>query len=241
METSHQGTATPGGKDRLLPETLAGLGPDRVLVKETFLSIQGESTRAGRPCFFIRLAGCHLRCSWCDTTYAYEGGEVLSVGDCVRRAREASVPLVEVTGGEPLLQRGTLRLLADLAGTGLEVLLETSGALPIGDVDPRVVRIVDVKCPGSGMEGRNQPGIERDLRSRDELKFVIADRADYLWAKAWIEGRRDALPAGIPVHFSPVFERCRADELAAWILEDRLDVRLGLQIHKVIWGARKGV
>jgi len=244
MDAPHQGAPELAGEARLLPEALGRLGPEELLVNEFFLSIQGESTRAGRPCFFIRLAGCHLRCSWCDTRYAFHEGSVHTVETCVERARAASVPLVEVTGGEPLLQEAAFTLLERLADEGLEVLVETSGAVPIARLSSRIIRIVDVKCPASGMAARNLSGIERDLRARDELKFVIADRGDYLWAKGWIEARTASLPPGIPIHFSPASGRlslCRPEELAAWVLEDRLPVRLGLQIHKVLWGERRGV
>jgi 7-carboxy-7-deazaguanine synthase len=224
-----------------LPEALRRLGPGELLVNEFFLSIQGESTRAGRPCFFIRLAGCHIRCSWCDTPYAFHDGGVVTAEGCLERARAAGVPLVELTGGEPLLQKAAPVLLERLADAGFEVLLETSGTVSIRGVDRRVVRIVDVKCPGSGMAERNLPGIEGDLRPGDELKFVIADRPDYEWAREWIEGRKHRLPAGIPIHFSPASGRCRPEDLAAWILEDRLPVRLGLQLHRIIWGDRRGV
>ena len=165
--------------DPLLPEAIHRLGPEELLVSEFFSSIQGESVRAGWPCFFIRLAGCHLRCLWCDTPYAFHGGTVVTIAECVARAQTAGLPLVEVTGGEPLLQRAALPLLARLADAGFQVLLETGGAVSISRVDPRVARIIDVKCPGSGMVERNLPGIEAGLREGDEIKFVLADRADY--------------------------------------------------------------
>ena len=243
MEPAIQGSpaALTGSAGALLPDALRRLGPEELYVNEFFLSIQGESTFAGWPCFFVRLAGCHLRCGWCDSAYAFHEGTVATVEDCVRRARESGVTLVEVTGGEPLLQRAAVVLLARLADAGFRVLLETSGAVPIDAVDARVVRIVDVKCPGSGMEKRNCAGIERSLRPTDELKFVIADRADYEWARSWVAARARTLPRGIPIHFSPVTGSAPAADLAAWILEDRLEVRLNVQLHKVLWGDRRGV
>ncbi|HLU50205.1 MAG TPA: radical SAM protein [Planctomycetota bacterium] len=221
-----------------LPRDIGRLGPDELLVTETFASIQGESTFAGEPCFFIRLTGCPLRCVWCDSEYAFYEGERQPIAKVVDLARESGIRLVEVTGGEPLAQPGALRLLRELCDADHEVLLETSGALPIDRVDPRVRRIVDWKTPGSGEVERNHPGVLDALRPRDELKLVILDRADYEWARDWLleaRKRRPELGVSIPVHFSPVFGRCRYDELAAWILADRLGVRLNLQIHKHIW------
>lgn len=205
-------------------------------MSELFASIQGESTHSGRPCFFVRLAGCHLRCRWCDTPYAFHGGRVLAIDACVREAAKAGLDLVEVTGGEPLLQRATYALLAELADRGFEVLLETSGSVPIDRVDPRVRRIVDWKCPGSGMADRNRPEVLEALKPGDELKLVLADRADYEWARERLraEGRR--IPREVPVLFSPVHGELPPASLAAWILEDRLPVRLNLQQHKWIWG-----
>jgi 7-carboxy-7-deazaguanine synthase len=226
----------------LLPEALRRLGADEVLVNEMFLSIQGESTWAGWPCFFIRLAGCHLRCGWCDTAYAFHEGTARPVKECIERARASGARLVEVTGGEPLLQKATRALLGGLAEGGLQTLVETSGAVSIEGIDPRVARIVDVKCPGSGMESKNLPGIEGRLRPPDELKLVISSRADYEWARGWIESRKGRLPIGVPLNFSPVFERLGPADLAKWILEDRLPVRMNLQLHKVIWDpGRRGV
>jgi len=220
----------------LLPPELARLGPDELFVNELFSSIQGEGTDAGRPCFFIRLAGCPLRCSWCDTQYAFREGRVLRVRECVDAALASGLGLVEVTGGEPLLQKSVHGLLRELCDRGLEVLLETSGSVPIDSVDPRVRRIVDWKCPGSGMDARNQPSVLPALRLGDELKLVLKDRADYEWARNWLESVRGRIPAGVPVHLSAVFGTLPPERLARWILEDRLPVRLNLQIHKWIWG-----
>ena len=222
----------------ILPRALGRLRPGELLVHETFQSIQGETTHAGRPCFFIRLAGCHLRCVWCDTKYAYREGKVLTVKDCLRLAAKASSRLVEVTGGEPLLQKSVHALLGGLCDAGFEVLLETSGSLPIDRVDPRVRRIVDWKCPGSGMRRKNDPSVLRALKPGDELKLVIAHRRDYEWARSWVRRARSRIHPGVPVHFSPVFGQLSYRVLAAWIIADGLPVRLGLQAHKWIWGAR---
>ncbi len=221
----------------LLPRELKDLRPGELLVSEFFLSLQGESTRAGRPCFFIRLAGCHLRCAGCDTEYAFYEGERFSVEECLARAESANCPLVEVTGGEPLLQKAVYPLMTALCDRGYEVLLETSGTLAIGEVDRRVARIVDWKTPGSGMESHNKPSVIDALKDGDELKLVLHDRADYEWARDWYRQNKDRLRTSVPVHFSPIFGNLAADELAGWILEDRLAVRLNLQLHKLIWGA----
>ncbi len=246
-----------------------------LLVHETFLSIQGESTRAGRPCFFLRLSGCNLRCAWCDTRAAWTGGREHRVDDLVALAREAGCPLVEVTGGEPLLQPETPALVTALCDAGFEVLVETNGSRDIGVLDPRSSAIVDVKCPGSGESGAMDPGNLARLRPGDELKFVLGDRADYEFARGILremarragaatgeacsgqfgqdrsQGRfaqsgqpcppgGEANPAwvrpGCVAHLSPVFGGLDPRELAAWMLADRLDARLGLQWHKYIWG-----
>jgi 7-carboxy-7-deazaguanine synthase len=221
-----------------LPAELRDLGAEELLLSETFFSIQGESSFVGQPCFFIRLTGCHLRCVWCDSAYAFFDGRKSTVDECVRLAAESGSHLVEVTGGEPLLQRSVYPLLARLCDAGHEVLLETSGAVPIDRVDPRVRRIVDWKTPASGEHGRNNPGVIDALGRGDELKLVITDAADYRAARDWILALRERRPdigTEIPVHFSPVFGRCRYDELATWILADRLPVRFGVQLHKHIW------
>jgi 7-carboxy-7-deazaguanine synthase len=202
-------------------------------VTEIFHSIQGESTFAGRPCVFVRLTGCPLRCTWCDTEYAFYGGSDWSIETIVDRVRSYGCPLVEVTGGEPLAQSECLPLLARLCDEGLTVLLETSGALETAGVDPRVRIILDVKCPGSGMSDRvHWPNVER-LRPHDEAKFVINDRADYEWAKETVE--RFQIDRRCPVLFSPVFGTLDPRQLAEWVLADRLPVRYQLQLHKLIW------
>ena len=213
----------------------------RVLrVNEIFHSIQGESSHAGRPCVFVRLTGCNLRCVWCDTAYAFHEGTSMEVEEVVRRASEFGCRLVEVTGGEPLLQEETIELLRVLLARGHEVLLETGGSLPIDEVPEGVRRIVDVKCPGSGESDRNLWANLDALREGDELKFVIADRADYDWAAREVRAR--GLDARAPVLFSAVDEALPPGELARWVLDDRLPVRVQLQMHKILWpGVARGI
>ena len=206
----------------------------RLKIYEIFYSIQGESTFAGRPCVLVRLTGCQMRCSWCDTEYAFHGGAWMGLDEVMAKVAAFGCPLVEVTGGEPLLQPGCLPLLAALADAGYEVLLETGGGLDIAPVDARVRRILDIKCPASGESANNRWENLTDLRPTDELKFVVADRADYDWAKGVIAER--SLAGVCPIHFSPVWESCPPAELAAWVLADRLPVRLTLQQHKILWG-----
>jgi 7-carboxy-7-deazaguanine synthase len=202
-------------------------------VNEIFHSIQGESTHAGRPCVFVRLAGCNLRCEWCDTAYAFHEGTPMTVEEVVRRVAAFGCPLVELTGGEPLLQPDAIPLLRALLATGVEVLLETSGSLPIDGVPEGVARIVDVKCPGSGESAKNLWENLDALRPGDELKFVIRDRDDYDWAVERVRARR--LDLRCPILFSPVEDVLDPARLAAWILEDRLPARLQVQLHKVLW------
>ena len=205
-----------------------------IRVTEIFRSIQGESTRAGFPCAFIRLTGCSLRCVWCDTAYAFSGGEDVSVSDAVERVVALGTDLVEVTGGEPLEQEGVYLLMETLLERGKTVLLETGGHVPLDRVDPRVVKIVDVKAPGSGMVTANLPENLDRLGPRDELKFVIADRRDFDWAIEQV-GQRD-LDRGRVVTFSPVWESLPAADLAGWIRDAGRPIRLGLQLHKLLWG-----
>ena len=202
-------------------------------VTEIFHSIQGESTYAGQPCLFIRLTGCPLRCTWCDTAYAFYGGRDLTIEEIVEEVRRFDCPLVEVTGGEPLSQSATLGLLTRLCDDGFEVLLETSGAIDTAGVDERVHVILDVKCPGSGMADRmHWPNLQR-LSSHDEAKFVIKDRADYEWARDLV--CREELSTRCTVLFSPVFGDGEVRQLAEWVLADKLPVRFQLQLHKYIW------
>ena len=203
-------------------------------MNEIFHSIQGESSWAGEPCIFVRLTGCNLRCSYCDTVYAYEQGAMLGIAEILERVRRMGCDLVEITGGEPLLQADTPELIERLLNGGFKVLLETNGSLDIGLVDKRCVRIVDVKCPSSSMAGQNYSDNLKKLRGRDELKFVIGSRDDYEYAR----GMLPAIPPAIcRINFSPVSGLLDPGLLARWILEDRLRVRLNLQLHKVIWGA----
>ena len=203
-------------------------------VCETFTSLMGESTLAGLPAFFIRLAGCNLRCRYCDTPYAYDGGDTRSVAALVDEAQGSACGLVLVTGGEPLLQENTPALLAALVEAGLEVVIETNGSLPIEGVDPRVRRIVDLKCPGSGMSAHNLWENLKVLTPRDEVKFVVASEDDFTWALD--VARRHGLTGRVPVLISPVFGAVALPEVAAWIVNSRQPLRLNLQLHKYIWG-----
>jgi 7-carboxy-7-deazaguanine synthase len=208
-------------------------------VTEIFHSIQGESTHAGRPCAFVRLAGCNLRCRWCDSEYTFTGGEKMSIDDVIARVKSYGCELVEVTGGEPLAQKEAFDLIARLCNDGLEVLIETSGSIDIAPVDRRAKIILDVKCPGSGEAEKNYwPNLD-NLRPHDEIKFVIADRGDYEWARAVIAQRK---LAGRTILFSPVWGEIDLKPLAEWMLADRVPARLQTQLHKQIWGADvKGV
>jgi 7-carboxy-7-deazaguanine synthase len=202
---------------------------DTLIVNEIFHSIQGESTYAGLPCVFVRLTGCNRRCTWCDTAYAFTEGRPMSLDAIMAAVRRYDCPVVEITGGEPLLQPGVLPLMTRLCDVGKIVLLETGGSLDIAPVDPRVIRIMDLKCPSSGETAHNRLENIQHLRPTDEIKFVIADRADYDWAK-------QNLPARGHVLFSPVWDRLPLATLAEWILADPLPVRLQTQWHKHIWG-----
>ena len=207
--------------------------PLRLRVNEIYHSVQGEGTHAGLRCVFIRLTGCNLACAWCDTQYALHEGDWMVVEEVLAQVSEYRCPLVAVTGGEPLLQPAvypSLSLLADVFET---VLVETSGAISIEKIDPRVIRIMDIKCPGSGQVERNCWSNIELLRPNDEVKFVILSRSDYDWARQTIE-RHDLL-SRCPILLSPVFGKLEASELAGWIMEDHLNVRLGVQLHKLIW------
>lgn len=203
-------------------------------INEIFHSIQGESTHTGRPCVFVRLTACDLRCSWCDTPYAFTEGEKMTLDDVLERVEGYGCDLVEITGGEPLLQRDVYPLMEQLLASGKTVMVETGGHRSIKDVPSDVIRIVDVKCPGSGESAKNHWENLDLLSLRDEVKFVIRDRADYEYAKD-VVARYGLLDRTAAVLFSPVHGVLDAKELAAWILEDRLPVRLQLQAHKYIW------
>jgi 7-carboxy-7-deazaguanine synthase len=207
---------------------------DRLRINEIFFSIQGESTWAGRPCAFVRLTGCDLRCSWCDTEYAFHEGRTMAIEEVAAQLLGYGCDLVEVTGGEPLLQAGVYPLIVRLLDMGTTVLVETSGASDVSRLDVRAIKVMDLKCPGSGESARNLWSNLEHLTPRDEVKFVIADRADYEWARDVL--RRDNLaPRVNAVLMSCVFGRLEPALLAGWILADRLPVRMQLQMHKHIW------
>jgi 7-carboxy-7-deazaguanine synthase len=208
--------------------------PETLIVNEIFHSIQGESTYAGLPCVFVRLTGCKLRCTWCDTDYAFTEGVAMSLDAIISKVQSYACPLVEITGGEPLLQSNVFPLLARLCDLGLTVLLETSGSEDIAQVDQRVVKIMDLKCPSSGESDKNRYANLRHLTAKDELRFVLADRADYDWAKRQLT--EHSLADRCAILFSPVWEKLPLKTLAEWILANRLPVRLQTQWHKHIWG-----
>jgi 7-carboxy-7-deazaguanine synthase len=212
-------------------------------ITEIFHSIQGESTWAGLPCTFVRLTGCPLRCLWCDTAYAFHGGERMTLDAIVDEVVGIGTPLVEITGGEPLAHRNAFPLAERLLERGFTVLVETSGAFDVAPLDARVHKIMDLKCPGSGEVARNLWSNLDHLTARDEVKFVVADRADYEWARAVIRERgldervrRGELRALL---VSPVWDAVDLEGLAGWILEDRLPVRFQVQLHKLIWGPQR--
>lgn len=205
-----------------------------LFVTEIFHSIQGESLLAGRPCVFIRLSGCNLRCTYCDTTYAYEQNKQLSIRDIIGRIDAYNCALVEVTGGEPLFQEETPLLIQQLLAEGYETLMETNGSFDIDRIDGRCIRIVDVKCPSSGEKEKNDFSNLARLTSRDQLKFVIGNRKDYAYAKHILKQVDSRFPKD-QILFSPVFGQLSPSDLAAWLLEDRLQTRLHLQLHRIIW------
>jgi 7-carboxy-7-deazaguanine synthase len=202
-------------------------------VNEIFYSIQGESTYSGRPCVFVRLTECNLRCRWCDTEYAFYEGDTLTVEQVLEQVRAYKCPLVEITGGEPLLQDDVYPLVDQLLTEGYDVLMETGGSLEVGRLDSRVVKILDLKAPGSGMERFNNLDNLQHLDRKDQVKFVVGDRHDYEWAKRMMA--EHALAERAQVLFSPVFSELHPRELADWILADRLPARLQIQLHKYLW------
>jgi 7-carboxy-7-deazaguanine synthase len=206
-----------------------------LVVNEIFTSIQGETTGAGRPCTFVRLTGCNLRCGYCDTAYAFHEGEERTLDAIVAEVEGRGVTFVTITGGEPLLQPGARDLIRRLLDRGFEVQVETGGSLETDEVDPRARLILDVKTPGSGMAGKmNWDNLAR-IRRVDEVKFVLVDRADYEFARQIILGGR--VPAGAPILLSPAHGDLDPKDLARWILEDRLPARLQIQMHKYVWGS----
>ncbi len=207
---------------------------DTLVIHEIYASIQGESSFAGLPCTFVRTTGCNLRCSWCDTPQAFHGGTRMARADVLARALSHATPLVELTGGEPLLQPGVFPLMAELCDAGRTVLVETSGEADVSAVDPRVHKIMDLKCPGSGESHRNRWSNLLHIRPRDEIKFVLADRTDYEWMREAIR-ERDLSALTPNVLASTVFGKLAPKELVAWVLEDALTVRVQLQMHKYVW------
>jgi len=211
---------------------------DRLKLTEIFYSLQGEAQFVGLPTVFVRLTGCPLRCQYCDTAYAFYGGEWWELADIIEHVAQFGARDVCVTGGEPLAQRACLSLLRALCDRGFRVSLETSGALSVEAVDPRVSRVVDVKTPGSGEEQRNLYAQLHSLREPDQIKFVITSRADYEWSRAKLRDLELAERCG--VLFSPSYGQLEARELAEWILADRLPVRFQVQLHKLLWGEARG-
>lgn len=211
---------------------------DRVRVTEVFCSLQGEGNTAGWPTVFVRLTGCPLRCTYCDTAYAFHGGDSRTLDAVIDEVAGYGVTHVCVTGGEPLAQRGCLPLLTRLCDAGHHVALETSGALDISDVDERVVRVLDLKTPGSGECHRNHWDNLKALTAQDQVKFVLCDRTDYDWARQVLE--RERLAEVCEVLFSPVWETLPARDLADWVVADRLPVRMQVQLHKILWGDEPG-
>ena len=221
-----------------LLDTAAAAVPARLKITETFVSIQGEADAVGWPTLFIRLTGCPLRCRYCDTEYAFYGGEWQTVDALVDRARGSSVRHVCVTGGEPLAQKSCLELLTRLCDAGFKVSLETSGAMDVSRVDSRVCRVVDLKSPDSGESHRNRLENLPLLSDRDQLKLVLCSRTDYEWAREFV--RAGSGGARCTVLFSPSWQQLDPRELAEWLLADQLDVRLQVQLHKYLWGAEPG-
>jgi len=210
----------------------------RLKITELFRSLQGEADTVGIPTVFVRLTGCPLRCGYCDTAYAFHGGEWWTIEDVLARVRALEVSHVCVTGGEPLAQPTAAALLTALCDGGWRVSLETSGAMPLAAVDPRVVKVVDIKTPGSGEASRNRYDELARLGAADLIKFVIVDRADYEWSRAQLRERR--LAERCTVLFSPSHAELPARDLADWVLEDRLPVRFQVQLHKYLWGDQPG-
>ena len=215
------------------PDTRASLR-----ITEIFYSLQGETSRVGLPTVFVRLTGCPLRCIYCDTAYAFTGGQAMGLSEIMAEVARHGARYVTVTGGEPLAQKNCLPLLQDLCDAGYEVSLETGGALDVSGVDPRVVKVLDIKTPASGESGKNLWGNLASLRAHDEIKFVLCDEADYLWARQMLEEHN--LAARCAVLFSPAQGQLDATALAEWILRDHLPVRFQLQLHKLLWGNQQG-
>ena len=208
-------------------------------VFEIFYSLQGESSRVGLPTIFIRLSGCPMRCHYCDTAYAFQGGSMMGMDDIMSSIKKYDTRYVTVTGGEPLAQKEVLNLLKTLADSDYEVSLETGGGLSIKEVDPRVKIILDIKTPESGEEKKNHWENLEVINSKDEIKFVICSRGDYEWAKQILDQYQ--LTEKCEILFSPVYQKLNATDLADWILQDQLHVRMQIQLHKLLWGEKPGV
>lgn len=206
----------------------------KLRITEIFHSLQGETRTVGLPTVFIRLTGCPLRCGYCDTAYAFSGGALYEIQEILEKVASFGAHYVTVTGGEPLAQKPCLTLLTALCDAGYEVSLETSGALDVSAVDPRVIKVVDIKTPGSGEVSKNRFENVDHLLTHDQIKFVICDRADYEWAKTTLQ--QYELPNRCEVLFSPSYQKQSPGDLADWIIADRLDVRLQVQLHKYLWG-----
>ena len=204
-----------------------------IKINEIYLSVQGESTHTGLPCIFIRLTGCNLRCSWCDTAYAFHEGKNMSIDEILQKVESFGIHLVEITGGEPLMQDNVYTLMRRLIEKGYKVMLETGGSISLERVPKDVIKIMDLKCPGSGEQEKNNLDNLKLLTPHDEVKFVILDRKDYEWSRDIIEKFKINETAHILL--SPVFDKLELKEMVKWILEDRLPVRLQTQLHKIIW------
>lgn len=206
----------------------------RLRITEIFYSLQGETRTVGLPTVFVRLTGCPLRCNYCDTAYAFHGGTWHEMDDILQQVAQYQAHYVTVTGGEPLAQKSCLELLGRLCDAGYEVSLETSGAIDVSEVDPRVIKVIDIKTPGSGEVAKNYLQNMQHLLAHDQIKFVICNRDDYIWAKEMMQQYQ--LASQCEILFSPSYEEQAAGELADWIIQDRLPVRLQIQLHKFLWG-----
>ena len=204
-----------------------------IKINEIYLSVQGESSRSGLPCIFVRLTGCNLRCVWCDTAYAFHDGKNQSIDQTLKDIKNFGINLVEITGGEPLMQEDVYPLMETLLENGYKVMLETGGSLSLGKVPRDVIKILDLKCPGSEEHKKNNLDNLKLLAPHDEVKFVILDRRDYEWSRDLI--KKYKINETVPILFSPVYGKLELKEMVKWILEDRLPVRLQTQLHKVIW------
>ena len=204
-----------------------------IKINEIYLSVQGESTHTGLPCIFIRLSGCNLRCSWCDTAYAFHEGKNMSIDEILQKVANFGIRLVEITGGEPLMQDNVYTLMRKLIKKGYKVMLETGGSISLERVPKEVIKIMDLKCPGSGEQEKNNLDNLKLLVPHDEVKFVILDKKDYEWSRDII--KRYKINETARILMSPVFDKLELKEIVKWILKDRLPVRLQTQLHKIIW------